>query len=81
MNANAVATTITYKVEEILTFRDGTMMTLGQKTIERPIDRPMYTHHTYRCEWQHDPSSAYRWTWFDHHEDLIAITYRCVTVD
>ena len=31
MIANAVAKTTTYKVEEILTFRDGTMMTLGQK--------------------------------------------------
>ena len=45
MIANAIATTTTYKVEEILTFKDGTMMTLGQKTIERPIDRPclLYT--------------------------------------
>ena len=80
MIANAVATTTTYKVEEILTFKDGTMMTLGEKTIERPIDRPMHTHHVYRCEWMHDPTSVYRWTWFDHHEDLIAITYRCQAV-
>jgi hypothetical protein len=41
----------------------------------------MYTHFTYRCEWQNDPSSAYRWTWFDHHEDLIAITYKVTKVD
>ena len=43
MIANAVATTTTYKVEEILTFKDGTMMTLGEKTIERPVS---YTHLT-----------------------------------
>tara|TARA_B100000530_G_scaffold332544_1_gene279064 strand:- start:677 stop:958 length:282 start_codon:yes stop_codon:yes gene_type:complete len=80
MIANAVAKTTTYKVAEILTFRDGTTMTLNGITIERPVDRPMQTHHIYRCEWLHDPSSAYRWTWFDHHEDLIAITYRCEAV-
>ena len=80
MLANLASPTITYKLEEILTFRDGTNMTLGAQTIKRSADRPMYTHFTYRCEWQNDPSSAYRWTWFDHHEDLIAITYRCEAV-
>lgn len=77
MLANTVSLTTAYSVEEILIFKDGTMISEGQYTIKRPIDRPMVTHHVYRCEWEHDPSSAYRWTWFDHHDDLIAITYRC----
>tara|TARA_A100001035_G_scaffold127839_1_gene100509 strand:- start:912 stop:1037 length:126 start_codon:yes stop_codon:yes gene_type:complete len=41
----------------------------------------MCTHKVYRCEWEHDPASAYRWTWFDHHEDLIAIVYKVEQVD
>ena len=81
MLANLASPTVTYKLEEILTFRDGTSMTLGAQTIKRSADRPMYTHFTYRCEWKNDPSSAYRWTWFDHHEDLIAITYKVTKVD
>ena len=75
MLANLASPTVTYNVEEVLIFRDGTTMTLGAQTIKRAADRPMLTHKTYRCEWEHDPSSAYRWTWFDHHEDLIAIIY------
>ena len=77
MLANTVSPTVTYEVCEVLTFRTGPTMTLGAQTIKRPIDQPMMTHIVYRCEWERDPCSAYRWTWFDHHDDLIAITYHC----
>ena len=81
MLANLASPTITYNVEEVLIFRDGTTMALGAQTFKRGADRPMCTHKVYRCEWEHDPSSAYRWTWFDHHEDLIAIVYKVEQVD
>jgi len=81
MLANLASPTITYNVEEVLIFRDGTTMNLGAQTLKRCADRPMCTHKVYRCEWEHDPASAYRWTWFDHHEDLIAIVYKVEQVD
>ena len=82
MLANLASPTITYNVEEVLIFRplpgtnDCTTMTVGVQTIKRAADRPMWSEKIFRIEWEHDPSSAYRWSWFDHHEDLIAIIYK-----
>ena len=73
MLANLASPTITYNVQEVLIFRDCTTMTVGVQTVKRAADRPMWSEKIYRIEWEHDPSSAYRWSWFDHHEDLIAI--------
>ena len=76
MLANLASPTITYNVEEVLIFRDCTTMTVGVQTIKRAADRPMWSEKIFRIEWEHDPASAYRWSWFDHHEDLIAIVYK-----
>ena len=76
MLANLASKIRTYNVEEVLIFRDGKSTTLGVQTIKRAADRPMWSEKIYRIEWEHDPSSAYRWSWFDHHEDLIAIVYK-----
>ena len=76
MLANLASPTITYNVQEVLIFRDCTTMTVGVQTIKRAADRPMWSEKIYRIEWEHDPASAYRWSWFDHHEDLIAIVYK-----
>ena len=75
MNANAVAKTLTFEVEQILIFSGGKQINLGKKIVKRPIDRPMHSHITYRAEWLEDPCSAYRWSWFDQHEDLVNIIY------
>ena len=86
MLANLASPTITYNVEEVLIFRplpgtnDCTTMTVGAQTIKRGADRPMWSQKIYRIEWENDPSSAYRWSWFDHHEDLIAIVYKVTEV-
>ena len=87
MLANLASPTITYNVPEVLIFRplpgtnDCTTMTVGVQTIKRAADRPMWSEKIFRIEWEHDPASAYRWSWFDHHEDLIAIVYKVEQVD
>lgn len=74
--ANLVEKTVEYEVKETLIFRgDKAPITLDPKYIKRGISCPMSSNIEYRSEHYNNPISAYKWSWFDHHDDLIAIQY------
>jgi len=75
---NLVEQTIDYKVQETLIFTgDRAPITLETKYIKRGLSCPMSSKTVYRNEF----TSSYTWSWFDHYEDLVAISYTIETVD
>lgn len=79
---NLVEQTIDYKMQETLIFTgDRAPITLETKYIKRGLSCPMSSNIEYRSEFYNKFTSSYTWSWFDHYDDLVAISYTIETVD
>ena len=67
----------TFSFTETLLYKDGDVnrKVVSKGTVSRPVNNIPASRLLTRDEWESAPDSAYKWTWFDHDDNVIAIQY------
>jgi len=76
-NANMTGVYTTFSFTETLLYKDGEInrKVVSKGTVSRPVGAIPPSRLLTRDEWELAPDSAYKWTWFDHDDNVIAIQY------